>query len=258
MKKKILFFLSLLLLSSNFIYSQDDNSRFILKGIVENESNNDKMSGVHIINLNQVYGVISDSNGEFTIPVNINDTIYFSYIGFKPLKIPVKNDMIKFENTKFQLTELAFALEEVIIKPYQLTGYLEVDVRNVPINSAGRYRIAGLPNSGYEAGNRNKSSITKALSAIFNPTDFLYNLFGKNPKQMRKLKKMREDDEIKNLLSTKFNREILTQLLKIKIFDIEEILRNCNYSNSFIKEANDLQILEAISNCYEEYKVLKL
>ena len=63
MKKKILFFLSLLLLSSNFIYSQDDNSRFILKGIVENESNNDKMSGVHIINLNQVYGVITDSNG---------------------------------------------------------------------------------------------------------------------------------------------------------------------------------------------------
>ncbi|MFL2600027.1 MAG: carboxypeptidase-like regulatory domain-containing protein [Flavobacteriaceae bacterium] len=90
MKKKILFFLSLFLLSSNFIYSQIDNSRFILKGIVENESNNDKMSGVHIINLNQVYGVITDSNGEFTIPVNINDTIYFSYIGFKPLKIPVK------------------------------------------------------------------------------------------------------------------------------------------------------------------------
>ena len=77
MKKKFLFFLSLFLLSSNFIYSQTDNSIFILKGIVENESNNDKMSGVHIINLNQVYGVISDSNGEFNIPVNINDTIYF-------------------------------------------------------------------------------------------------------------------------------------------------------------------------------------
>ena len=40
--------------------------------------------------------------------------------------------------------------------------------------------------------------------------------------------------------------------------NLEEILRNCNYSNAFISEANDLQILEAISGCYEEYKILQL
>jgi hypothetical protein len=39
--------------------------------------------------------------------------------------------------------------------------------------------------------------------------------------------------------------------------DIDEILRNCQYSKTFIEEANDLQILDAISECYEEYKVLK-
>ena len=35
--------------------------------------------------------------------------------------------MIRFKNTQFRLTELAYALEEVIIRPYQLTGYLDVD-----------------------------------------------------------------------------------------------------------------------------------
>ena len=75
---------------------------------------------------------------------------------------------------------------------------------------------------------------------------------------MRKLKKMREDDAIKNLLGTKFDREILVQLLGIERVNLEEILRNCNYSNTFIKEANDLQILEAISGCYEEFKILQL
>ena len=53
-----------------------------------------------------------------------------------------------------------------------------------------------------------------------------YNLFGKNPKQMRKLKKMREDDAIKNLLATKFDREILVQLLGIERVNLEDILRN--------------------------------
>ncbi|MDO1499248.1 hypothetical protein Q2T40_03090 [Winogradskyella maritima] len=44
--------------------------------------------------------------------------------------------MFKFENTQIALTELAYALEEVIVKPYQLTGYLEIDVKNYPINNS--------------------------------------------------------------------------------------------------------------------------
>ena len=38
--------------------------------------------------------------------------------------------------------------------------------------------------------------------------------------------------------------------------DIDEILNNCSYSEEFIKTANDLQILDAISECYEEYRIL--
>ena len=75
---------------------------------------------------------------------------------------------------------------------------------------------------------------------------------------MRKLKKMREDNEIKNLLASKFDRQVLMQLLGLNRLDIDEILRNCNYSDVFMKEANDLQILEAISKCYDEYRILKL
>jgi hypothetical protein len=68
---------------------------------------------------------------------------------------------------------------------------------------------------------------------------------------------MRADDEIKNLLVSKFDREVLVQLLGIKRKDLEEIIRNCNYSDLFIKDSNDLQILEAISSCYEEYRIMQ-
>ena len=230
----------------------------LLKGKVKNDSTDEFMSSVHVLNLSSVEGVITNTNGEFEIAVQAQDTLYFSYLGFKPLKVPVSNDMIKFGAPVFRLTQLSFALEEVILRPYQLTGYLDIDVRKVPLNPAGRYNIPGLPQSGYEAGNRNRSSISKAIGSLFNPADFLYNLFGKNPKQMRKLKKMREDDQIKSLLSTKFDREVLVQLLGIERINLDEILRNCNYSNTFIQQANDLQILEAISGCYEEYKILQL
>ena len=38
--------------------------------------------------------------------------------------------------------------------------------------------------------------------------------------------------------------------------DLDEIVSQCNYSLDFIRTANDLQILDAINECYEEYKVL--
>ncbi len=247
----LLFFFKLILL-------QSQQTPISFNGTVENETTGLPMQSVHVVNLNRVVGVITDKKGNFEIQAAANDTLYFSYLGYKPFKIGITNDMIKFGNTKFSMTELAFALEEIIIRPYQLTGYLDVDAKNVPINTAARYSISGLPNIGYEAGNRNKGAINKALGALFNPADFLHNLFGKNPVQMRKLKKMRENDEIKNLLASKFDREVLKQLLNIKKVDIDEILRNCNYSDAFIKGANDLQILEAMSECYDEYRVLQL
>ena len=252
MKKK---FYLILFFACKILIAQDQTEFF--KGSVENEITEAPMQSVHVINLTRVIGTITNEKGEFEIEASINDTLYFSYVGYKPLKISVTGDMIKFGNSKFKLTGLAFALEEIVLRPYELTGYLEIDVKNVPINSAGRYSISGLPNSGYEAGNRNKGAISKALGALFNPADFLHNLFGKNPKKLRKLKQMRADDEIKNLLVSKFDREVLVQLLGIKRMDLEEIIRNCNYSDLFIKESNDLQILEAISSCYEEYKIMQ-
>ena len=230
----------------------------VFSAVVENESTGFPMESVHVLNLTQIIGTTTDKNGRFEIKVSANDTLYFSYLGFKPLKVAVTNDLMKFGNAKFELTELALALEEIILRPYQLTGILDIDAKNIPINTAKRYSVSGLPNIGYEAGNRNPYSITKTFKAILSPVDFLHNLFSQKEKQLRKLKKMREDYEIKNLLSSKFNREILTQLLYISKVEIYEILRGCNFSDTFIKDSNDLQILEAISECYDEYRVLKL
>ncbi|MDC6365018.1 MULTISPECIES: carboxypeptidase-like regulatory domain-containing protein [Flavobacteriaceae] len=226
-----------------------------LTATVVNAQTEFPLVSVHVINLNRVVGTITDQEGKFTIEAAVNDTLYLSFLGFKSQKFRVTNDMFKFKDTKIALTELAYALEEVIVRPYQLTGYLEIDVKNLPINNAYQYSISGLPTS-YEGGSKSPSAVTKVLGAILNPADLLRNLFGKKPRQMRKLRQMKEDEDIRNLLASKFDRETLTELLQLEKVDIEDILNNCNYSRSFINTANDLQILDAISSCYEEYKVL--
>ena len=248
--KKIIIFITLFISTLTFSQQQIE----IVKGNVQSETSKSVLQNVHVLNLTKVKGTITSSEGEFEIQAKVNDTLYFSYIGYKPLKVVVTNDLIRFDNNTIELTELAFALEEIIIKPYQLTGYLEIDVKNAPVNTSTRYRIIGLPNLGYEAGRRSRSGISKVIGAIFNPADFLNNLFKKKTAKMDKLRLMREDSEIKNLLSTKFDREVLVQLLGVDKIDIDEILRNCNFSDTFIEQANDLQIMEAINECYDEYK----
>ena len=251
--KKILIFITL---TFSFISFSQEQSQ-IVKGKVQSETSDAILQNVHVLNLTKVKGTITNKEGEFEINAELNDTLYFSYIGYKPLKIIVTNDLIRFEENTIELTELAFALEEIIIKPYQLTGYLEIDVKNSPVNTSTRYRIIGLPNLGYEAGRRSRSGISKVIGAIFNPADFLNNLFKSKSANMDKLRLMREDIEIKNLLSNKFDREVLVQILGLERVDIDIILRNCNFSDTFIKQANDLQIMEAINECYDEYKLLE-
>ncbi|MDX1768483.1 carboxypeptidase-like regulatory domain-containing protein [Arenibacter troitsensis] len=252
------YFLPLFLIFVSFGYSQDEkNEQEVkqLKAVVLNAQTDQPMESVHVVNLNEVVGTITNEKGEFNIPAKVNDTLYITFLGFKSQKVRVTNDMFKFKETKISLTELAYALEEVIVRPYSLTGYLEIDVKNLPLNNAFQYSISGL-SVGYEAGSKNPSAVTKVLGAILNPADLLRNLFGKKPNQMRKLRQMKEDDQIRDLLASKFDRETLTELLQLEKVDIEDILNNCNYSKSFITTANDLQILDAISSCYEEYKVL--
>lgn len=240
---------------NGFSQESEEVQEGTISAVVVNAQSDRPLESVHIVNLNKVVGTITNKKGEFAITAAVNDTLYFSYLGFKSQKIRITNDMFKFKDTKIALTELAYALEEVILKPYQLTGYLEIDVKNLPINTAYQYSISGLSKS-YEAGNKSPSAVTKVLGAILNPADLLRNLFGKKPRQMRKLRQVKEDDAIRDLLASKFDRETLTELLQIEKVDIDDILSNCNYSKSFIRTANDLQILDAISACYEEYKVL--
>ena len=225
-------------------------------GVVKNAADDKPIPTVHVLNLNKVLMSITDENGVFTIDADVNDTLFLSYLGYKTIKVTVTNDLIKFPKTQFKLTELALALEEVIVRPYLLTGYLEIDAKNVPINRNQRYNIPGLPTGGYESGSRGLSAFSRVVGSIFNPFDFLHNLFGKKPNELRKLKKMRENNAIRDLLAVKYDRETLEEFLQLNISDIDEILRNCNFSESFILTANDLQILEAISGCYEEYKIL--
>jgi len=227
-----------------------------VKGKIIEAGTINPLQNVNIVNLNKVIGTATNENGEFEIRVNVNDTLHLSYLGYKSIKVRVTNDWVNFgTSATIEMTELALALEQVVVNQMKLTGYAELDIQQVPIQQNFRYSVSGL-NTGYESKPRAAGAITRVLGAIFNPADFLYKMFGKRPNEMHKLRQMKKDDEIRNILSSRFDREMLTALLQVDRVDLDLLITECNYSKDFIRTANDLQILDALSECYEEYKVL--
>ena len=130
-----LLFTSLFFLSTEII-AQENNT---VKGKILDSATDKPMDNVNIVNLNQVYGTTTNSKGEFEIQAKKNDTLHLSFLGFKSIKLRVTNDWIKFKNiTTIKMTPLALTLDEVIINKIKLTGFLEIDIKQIPIQKNTR------------------------------------------------------------------------------------------------------------------------
>ena len=250
-----------LFMTSLNVWSQENDSKTSglksLNGKIVDGNTQKALPNAHIINLNSVVATVSSTTGSFHINVQVNDTIYFSYVGYQSIKLKVSHDLLKGNNLEIAMYETPIELGEVKLKPYKLIGVLEIDAKMVPVNRYERIHISGLPQT-FETGGPVTKVYNKPTDVIFHPIDFMYELFGKKPQQLRKLKKLKTEDDLRDLLEEKANREVLMEYLEMDKEQLNALLDYCNYSNYFINNATDLQVIEAVLECYENFKALKL
>ena len=82
--RKLLSLAFLFLSAFQFIHAQEGTT--LLKGKVKNDSTDELMTSVHVLNLSSVEGVITDRDGNFEIAVQAQDTLYFSYLGLQAVE----------------------------------------------------------------------------------------------------------------------------------------------------------------------------
>ena len=91
MKQLLTLFLFFVLVTVS--YAQEVVS---IHGTVENASDDSVLENVNIVNLNQVWGATTDKKGAFEIRAVVNDTLFFSYLGFKSIRVRVTNDWLSY------------------------------------------------------------------------------------------------------------------------------------------------------------------
>ncbi len=88
------------------------------------------VEGVTVFNASSNKGTITNAKGEFKIKVALNDKIEVSALQFIPFKLSINQDVIDSNTLKVYLVERVNNLDEVVILPYGLTGFLQVDTKN--------------------------------------------------------------------------------------------------------------------------------
>ena len=251
--------LLILLLLINSVFSQTkskSDSIKILKGRIINVVDKKPLQSAHVLNLNSVVGIITNRKGKFKIHAKANDTIFISYIGYQSIKLRVTDDLLKGNELVIAIHVKTTHIDEVTVKAHNLIGVLVVDAKNVPSDNYSRIHIDGLPQA-YEIGRPKTKEYTSIVSAVFNPLDFWYQKFGKKPKELKKLRKLKQDDQLRGLMEERFGREVLMDYMDMSRKDLNDLLKECNYSANFSRKASDLQVIEAVIECYENYRAVK-
>ncbi|MGY6647278.1 carboxypeptidase-like regulatory domain-containing protein [Wenyingzhuangia sp. IMCC45574] len=256
MKNKvyILFFMGLLMCKLGFS-QEKELLKFTLKGKISSVVDSTAIEGTTLLNLTTIDGTVTGKKGLFEIKTQENDTILISHIGFESIKLKITKDLSKGTELDIQLHPKIQQLEAVRI--HKLIGVLEIDMKKVPRDKFNRVHINGLPQT-YEVRKTPKSLSSLSIGqALTNPVDFVYNLFGRKPKKLRDLKKLKEKDATRNILTNRFDREIILDYLQMDLDELTQVLSECNYSPYFIKKATDLQLIEAVLECYENHKAVR-
>lgn len=123
-----LFFIYILL--TPFILQAQDIERIKIQGKVTAPKGED-VEGVSIYNVSSQKGTISSVDGEFTIEVAENDRLLVSALQFSSFTVIIDQGVIINKRLGIYLNPVVNQLEEVIVRPYDLSGNVLVDVGRI-------------------------------------------------------------------------------------------------------------------------------
>lgn len=88
-------------------------------------------SKIEVINQNSKEGTVTNEYGQFGISVREGDRLRFKAIQYQNFTVIIDENIIKNKKFTIKINDEINTLDEVIVKPYDLEGNIEVDARKV-------------------------------------------------------------------------------------------------------------------------------
>lgn len=105
------------------------------------------VSDVHVLNLSAGSATITDGAGNFSMMVRAGDTLLFSAVQLRRKSLTLTPDMLKGQRMVVPLEEFVNELDEVVVRPYNLSGDISRDIAQMPGTKVLVAATLGLPNA---------------------------------------------------------------------------------------------------------------
>lgn len=92
---------------------------------------NAEAAGITVYNLTSQKGTVTDDEGAFTINAALNDRLSMSAVQYQPFIVIIDEGVIATRRLNVSVREAINELEKVIVRPYDLSGNVRVDIQRV-------------------------------------------------------------------------------------------------------------------------------
>lgn len=255
MKMKRYISLAFLLTLVTLTYAQ--KPRQLLRGRIVADSV--QVDNINVVNLTSRIGAVTDESGRFTMYARASDTLYFSGLNYRSLRLVLKEEDLKAAEVKIQLDVNVITLDEVIITPRVLSGNLDKDSKdtktlkiNTKFDSGAIIRAGG--------GTTTKPVPTENLSPL-RGVDFvgLYRMIfkKKRPKQDRgEIYGYDSSRSFSEIVQGLYTHYFFTETLKIPHKEIGLFLNFCDKgaeTRELLNPAKEFELTDYLVNQSREY-----
>lgn len=187
-----------------------------------------------VINKSTSNGTFADLEGKFSITVLQTDTIMLSALGFKLKKICFKDSVLRDQYVVYiPLEKLYFTLKEISVFPVRSLSEIQKDIDNLGIK---------------------KSYSLEGLDAISSPITYLYERFSKFGKSKQKVAEWENEDLKRDILKELFRLYIKHDIINLNDEEFDAFINYLNFSDQFMQNATQLELVLAVKGKYETFK----
>ncbi|MGO3260831.1 MAG: hypothetical protein ACTIK4_04240 [Mesonia sp.] len=258
MKKAL--FLLIFLLNLSFAQAQIENRVFI-KGQVSVDSYMDA-DDINIYNMNTTEGAATSKYGEFIIKVGLNDRLMISSIQYQTFIVIVDEGVLENKTINIKISEAVNELDEVTLKPYDLSGNVQADVTKIKTVGVNRTKLSSLEmvnTYNYKFRDDKDSKVDNIAidkGYLTNGLNFA-NMFRTIFKNKSKGKDANTED-IDVAVRKVYNDDFFKQNLDIKKENINEFIfyaQENGLEERLLEEDNELDFIEFLIEKSKAYKL---
>ena len=213
---------------------------------------------VHILNLSANQATISNAEGYFEIEAGVGDTLLISAIRYQRKTFRVEEEMLRATSLTIELEPFVNQLDEVVLWPYNLSGDLDQDLSNMPVEEAVTATSLGLPNARAEVKTQSERKLFEATSGAglipLNPV--LNALSGRTRMLKRRLARDRAYEQTQEVRS-RYPDSIFVRELGIPLIRIPDFMYFCEVDPAFSSlatSADRLRMWEFLRRKSGEYR----